>query len=101
MYVQVPRLTDFVLYRGRAGLKTVRTAIVAATLESLSREGVAAGKIPDLDDNMMLHLFVVTPSDMRGFTEYMVKYDMHLAPGTWCWPHDYYTGPPEFVDLEI
>lgn len=56
-----PRLLgQTVLFRSRTGAWTA-PAVVTATQESLNRDNVTAGHVPDLTDPLNVHLTVLTP----------------------------------------
>lgn len=57
---RLPCLGDTVWYRSRTGAYTV-PAVVAATVDSLSRGAVEAKLIPDLSSPMHVHLTVLSP----------------------------------------
>lgn len=80
-----PALGDIVLYRGKFGLHAMRAAIVSCTTESLIRQGVEAGEIPDLDSENHVHLHVLTPSDKVILMEYNIPMSMGpgILPGEW------------------
>lgn len=89
-----PSLGRIVHYRGKQGLNAMRAAIVTADVRSLDPRGVDAGLIPALDSDEHVHLWVFTPGEAGGFTEYNVPHgkgrdpgiDNEIPPGTWCWP---------------
>lgn len=91
-----PTLGRIVHYRGKQGLLTGRAAIVTCDVNSLDRRGVDSGDIPDLDSDEHVHLWVFTPGEAAGFTEYNVPRGEAvdgeettygtIPPGTWCWP---------------
>lgn len=89
-----PLLGNTLLYRGREGLRTMRAAIVTATVSSLDPLGVSAGHVPPLDDEQHVHLWVFTPSERGGFPEFNVPRgefaDGDIPPGSWCWPAELY-----------
>jgi len=88
----IPNLGRIVHYRGKYGLQAPRAAIVTADTRSLDPRGVESGDIPALDDDMHVHLWVFTPGEAGGFTEYNVPFAGEymsapaIPPGTWCWP---------------
>lgn len=71
-------------YRGRHGFNAVRAAIVTADVETLDPRGVESGAIPALDSDDHVHLWVFTPGEAGGFTEYNVA--PGDGPGQWSWP---------------
>jgi hypothetical protein len=71
-------------YRGNIGYNAVRAAIVTADVETLDSRGVEAGDIPGLDSDEHVHLWVFTPGEGGGFTEYNVA--QGNGPGQWSWP---------------
>lgn len=77
-------------YRGKQGFNAVRAAIVTADVETLDPRGVESGVIPALDSDEHVHLWVFTPGESGGFTEYNVPHgeavDGSIPPGTWDWP---------------
>lgn len=79
-----PSLGRILHYRGRLGLKAMRAAVVTADVNSLDPRGVEQGVIPALDSPMHVHLWVFTPGESGGFTEYNVPYGD--GPGMWSWP---------------
>lgn len=87
-----PTLGQIVHYRGKQGLNAMRAAIVTADVRSLDPRGVEAGAIPALDSDEHLHLWVFTPGEAGGFTEYNVprgespEPGEEIPPGSWCWP---------------
>ncbi|WP_242908688.1 hypothetical protein [Actinomadura terrae] len=83
-----PTLGRIVHYRGKEGLNAMRAAIVTADVHSLDPRGVEAGLIPALTDDMHVHLWVFTPGEAGGFTEYNVPHGQgdDIPPGSWCWP---------------
>lgn len=93
--MQKPSLGRIVHYRGKLGLLAMRAAVVTADVASLDPRGVEAGDIPALDSEMHVHLWVFTPGESGGFTEYNVPFgevdsanrtSEDIEPGTWCWP---------------
>lgn len=96
--MQKPTLGRIVHYRGKMGLLAPRAAIVTVTVDTLDPRGVEAGDIPALDSEDHVHLWVYTPGEKGGFTEYNVPrgespdpaaYPTNagtIPPGTWCWP---------------
>lgn len=104
-----PTLGRIVHYRSRTAKYTL-AAIVSATVDTLYRVGVEEGNLPDLDDDMHIHLAVFTPgvagrwnsttpkadadamrerSTPAGGTyqEWNVAYDpTGETGGTWMWP---------------
>jgi len=87
----IPTLGRIVHYRGKQGFHTMRAAIVTCDVNSLDPRGVEAGVIPALDSDQHVHLWVFTPGEAGGFTEYNVAPgepdgDGLIAPGTWMWP---------------
>lgn len=93
-----PMLASLVIYRGRQGLKTLRTAVVTANANTLDPRGVEQGMVPGLTDDLHCHLWVFTPAasgpnaQTGGFGEFDVPYGGQepgeLPPGHWCWPAD-------------
>lgn len=93
---QTPSLGQIAHYRGKQGLLAPRCAIVTATVDSLDPRGVASGEVPALSTPEHVHLWVFTPGDKGGFTEYDVPRGQAsegepvtagtIPPGTWCWP---------------
>lgn len=105
----VPTLGDTVHYRSKTAAYTL-AARVSATRGTLFRLGVEEGNVPDLDDEMHVHLTVDTPgiagrrnsttppevgealtsrSTPAGGTyqEWNVPYDpTGETGGTWMWP---------------
>lgn len=83
-------------YRGKQGLLAMRAAIVTADVDTLDPRGVESGDIPGLDSDEHVHLWVFTPGEKGGFTEYNVPKGEAaggqeptggtIPPGTWCWP---------------
>lgn len=89
--VKIPTLGRTVHYRGKEGVQTLRAAIVSCTLEELDQQNVLDGNISDLDDEMHVHLHVITPGARGHFEEFNVAHgtpqeDGKIPPGTWCWP---------------
>lgn len=104
-----PTLGRVVHYRSRTGPYTL-AAIVSATTDTLYRLGVEEGNVPDLDDEMHVHLTVFTPgvagrrnsttseaeaAAMRqrstpaggSYQEWNVGHDATgQTGGTWMWP---------------
>lgn len=88
-----PTLGRIVHYRGKHGYQAMRAAVVTADVHSLDPRGVEAGDIPALDSDQHVHLWVFTPGEAGGFTEYNVpcgeprehQPGQELPPGTWCW----------------
>lgn len=84
-----PTLGRIVHYRGKIGYNAMRAAIVTADVNSLDPRGVEAGVIPALDSDEHVHLWVFTPGESGGFTEYNVppgEAGDGIPPGTWMWP---------------
>jgi hypothetical protein len=78
-------------YRGKQGILAMRAAIVTCDVETLDPRGVESGDIPGLDSDEHVHLWVFTPGEAGGFTEYNVAPgevgdDGTIPPGTWTWP---------------
>lgn len=71
-------------YRGKQGLFAMRAAIVTCDVETLDPRGVESGDIPGLDSDEHVHLWVFTPGEKGGFTEYNVA--QGDEPGQWSWP---------------
>jgi hypothetical protein len=88
--MQQPTLGRIVHYRGKLGFHAMRAAIVTCDVNSLDPRGVEQGFIPGLDSPNHVHLWVFTPGESGGFTEYNVSpgefVDGEIPPGTWCWP---------------
>lgn len=89
--VKSPTLGRIVHYRGREGVQAMRAAIVSCTLNELDNQNVIDGNISDLDDEMHVHLHVITPGARGHFEEFNVPHgepqsDGKIPPGTWCWP---------------
>lgn len=90
--MQKPSLGRIVHYRGKQGLLAMRAAIVTCDTKSLDPRGVEQGLIPDLADDEHVHLWVFTPGESGGFTEYNVplghaeENSGEIPPGSWCWP---------------
>lgn len=83
-----PTIGRIVHYRGKQGLHALRAAIITCTVDTLERQGVDTGTIPDLDSDEHVHLHVFTPSSMGFFVEYNIPRDEDglCRPGTWQWP---------------
>lgn len=85
-----PTLGRIVHYRGKQGYHAMRAAIVTCDANSLDPRGVEAGVIPALDSDEHVRLWVFTPGEAGGFTEYNVAPgepgDDGIPPGTWMWP---------------
>ncbi len=91
-----PTLGRIVHYRGKQGFLAGRAAIVTCDVSSLDPRGVEGGFIPGLDSDEHVHLWVFTPGEAGGFTEYNVPRGeapdgeainaSTIPPGTWCWP---------------
>lgn len=79
-----PTTGRIVRYRGKYGYQAVRAAIITCDTETLEADGVAAGDIPGLDSDRHVHLWVFTPGEAIGFTEYNVP--PGDGPGEWHWP---------------
>lgn len=89
--MRIPTLGRTVHYRGKEGVKALRAAIVSCTVEELDQQNVLDGHISDLDDEMHVHLHVITPGARGHFEEFNVPFgepqtDGKIPPGTWCWP---------------
>lgn len=80
----LPSLGRIVHYRGKQGFNALRAAVVTADARSLDPRGVEAGVIPALTDEQHVHLWVFTPGEAGGFTEYNVG--PGDGPGEWHWP---------------
>jgi hypothetical protein len=86
---QKPTLGRIIHYRGKRGVHAMRAAIVTATVDTLDRANVAIGAIPDLDSDGHVHLWVFTPGEAGGFTEYNVPQGQpeensgEIPPGSW------------------
>lgn len=105
--VAVPTIGRIVVYRSRTN-KYDLPAVVNCTRATLNPEGVEGGHIPDLDDDLHVHITVMSPgpSGLRAdatdfvtesphgrhenqggtYTEWNIGYDPNGAPGTWRWP---------------
>jgi hypothetical protein len=86
-----PTLGRIVHYRGKLGFNAMRAAIVTCDVNSLDPRGVEQGVIPALDSDMHVHLWVFTPGESGGFTEYNVPQGEviegdQIPPGSWMWP---------------
>lgn len=79
-----PTTGRIVRYRGKRGFFASRAAIVTADLNTLDPRGVESGAVPALNDDMHVHLWVFTPSEIGGFAEFNVTYGDE--PGQWSWP---------------
>lgn len=79
-----PTTGHILRYRGKHGFNAVRAAIVTADVETLDPRGVESGAIPALDSDDHVHLWVFTPGEAGGFTEYNVA--PGDGPGQWSWP---------------
>lgn len=77
-------LGRIVHYVGKRGYNALRAAVVTCDVDSLDPRGVADGVIPALTDAMHVHLWVFTPGEAGGFTEYNVG--PGTGPGEWRWP---------------
>jgi hypothetical protein len=77
----IPITGDVVRYRGKRGLLAMRAAIVTADTRTLDPRGVESGDVPGLDSNQHVHLWVFTPGESGGFTEYNVP--PGDGPGEW------------------
>lgn len=92
--MQKPSLGRIVHYRGKQGLLAMRAAIVTCDVNSLDPRGVEAGVIPGLSSDTNVHLWVFTPGESGGFTEYNVPNGEgvegcapgEIPPGSWMWP---------------
>lgn len=82
--IMKPTTGRILRYRGRQGFNAVRAAIVTADVDTLDPRGVEAGVIPALDDDEHVHLWVFTPGEKGGFTEYNIG--PGDGPGQWSWP---------------
>lgn len=82
--VPAPTLGRILHYRGKQGYQAMRAAIVTADVASLDPRGVEAGHVPALDSPHHVHLWVFTPGESGGFTEYNVG--PGDGPGEWQWP---------------
>lgn len=71
-------------YVGKQGFNAIRAAIVMADVHTLDPRGVESGVIPALDSDMHVHLWVFTPGESGGFTEYNIG--PGTEPGQWSWP---------------
>lgn len=90
--MMTPTLGRVVHYRGNTGLYAMRAAIISCTRNELIAEGVNNKLVPDLDSDMHVHLYVITPSIAGYFSEFNVPHgvpgeDGKIPPGTWCWPN--------------
>lgn len=74
-----PQTCDILRYRGKHGFNAVRAAVVTADVHTLDPRGVESGAIPALDSDEHVHLWVFTPGESGGFTEY------NVGPGEWSW----------------
>lgn len=111
----LPTIGRVVVYRSRTGHYCV-PAIVTATQETLWREGVERGDVPDLDSSEHVHLAVLSPGGtggveapedplravmLLGYVEHNVPFfdltpvavapepgpsEMEMLPRTWAWP---------------
>lgn len=79
-----PTIGRILRYKGNRGFNAVRAAIVTADVSTLDPRGVASGAIPALDSDEHVHLWVFTPGENGGFTEYNVA--PGDGPGQWSWP---------------
>lgn len=91
MVTRMPVLGDVVHYRGKEGVQALRAAIVSCTLVELDPQNVVDGNISDLDDEMHVHLHVITPGARGHFEEFNIDYSVadengNIPPGTWTWP---------------
>lgn len=94
--MQKPTMGRIVHYRGKQGLLAPRPAIVTCDVHTLDPRGVESGDIPGLDSDEHVHLWVFTPGEKGGFTEYNVPRGQAaddepatagtIPPGSWCWP---------------
>jgi hypothetical protein len=76
-----PITGDIVRYRGKHGLQAMRAAIVTADVRTLDPRGVESGDVPALDSPKHVHLWVYTPGESGGFTEYNIG--PGDGPGEW------------------
>lgn len=105
--VALPSIGRIVVYRSRTD-KYDLPGVVNCTRDTLNPEGVEMGNLPDLSDDLHVHLTVFSPgsSGLRAqaadfvaesphgrhenhggtYTEWNVGYDPQGAPGTWRWP---------------
>lgn len=81
---QKPTTGRILRYRGKQGLLAMRAAIVTCDVNTLDPRGVESGNIPGLDSDEHVHLWVFTPGESGGFTEYNVG--PGDGPGKWSWP---------------
>lgn len=84
-----PITGTIVRYRGKQGALAPRAAIVTADVNTLDPGNVAAGHVPALDDESHVHLWVFSPGERGGFTEYNVPEAVDpddIPPGSWA-PH--------------
>jgi hypothetical protein len=84
MSSQRPTTGRIVRYRGKYGYQATRAAMVTADVDTLDPRGVESGDVPGLDSPQHVHLWVFTPGESGGFTEYNVG--PGTEPGTWHWP---------------
>lgn len=82
---EVVSLGRQVIYRGKVGLKALRTATVIGTVASIDPAGAERDPRLRLSSSEHVHLFVFTPNEDRPC---FVEYD--VAPGDgagqWSWP---------------
>lgn len=71
-------------YRGKQGFHAMRAAIVTADVHTLDPRGVESGNGAGLDSDEHVHLWVFTPGESGGFTEYNVGPGNEA--GQWSWP---------------
>lgn len=76
-----PITGDIVRYRGKLGFHATRSAMVTADVRTLDPRGVEAGTVPALDSPQHVHLWVFSPGESGGFTEYNIG--PGDGPGEW------------------
>lgn len=94
-----PAIGRIVHYRGKLGVKAIQPAMIVTTTDTLEAAGVEADPSLALDDDMHVHLRVMTAGEPGGYTEYNVPHvsqveepDLHPdwpegpGAGTWAWP---------------
>lgn len=92
--MMAPTIGRIVHYRSRTGNYTC-PAIVTATQDTLWREGVERGDVPELTGPMDVHLHVFTPGAQGSYSEHNVPYAGEAPvlgefagqpPRSWTWP---------------